>query len=168
MPSLGADMDEGTVLEWHVSPGDAVHRGDIVAVVDTDKSEIDIEGFEDGVVEELLVGPGDRSPSARRSPHRAGAEAPRRERPPRLRSLTRRAAARRGISASIDRRARHLAIDLHGRRIGPARGDPRGRRRARRPGTTRPPTVRPPAPPPRGAEHSTAARPGRATRSPGS
>ena len=31
MPSLGADMDVGTVLEWQVAPGDAVHRGDIVA-----------------------------------------------------------------------------------------------------------------------------------------
>ena len=51
MPSLGADMTEGTLLEWLVQPGDTVHRGDIVAVVDTSKSAIDIEVFEDGVVE---------------------------------------------------------------------------------------------------------------------
>ena len=50
MPSLGADMDEGTLVEWLVAPGDAVHRGDIVAVVDTAKSAIEIEVFEDGVV----------------------------------------------------------------------------------------------------------------------
>lgn len=55
MPSLGADMDRGTVTEWRVGPGDVVHRGDIVAVVDTEKSDIDVEVFEDGVVEELLV-----------------------------------------------------------------------------------------------------------------
>ena len=55
MPSLGADMDAGTILEWRVQPGDAVHRGDIVAVVDTEKSDIEVEVFEDGVVEELLV-----------------------------------------------------------------------------------------------------------------
>jgi pyruvate dehydrogenase E2 component (dihydrolipoamide acetyltransferase) len=55
MPSLGADMDTGTVLEWRVHPGDAVHRGDIVAVVDTEKSDIDVEVFEDGVIQELLV-----------------------------------------------------------------------------------------------------------------
>jgi pyruvate dehydrogenase E2 component (dihydrolipoamide acetyltransferase) len=55
MPSLGADMERGTVLEWRVRPGDVVHRGDIVAVVDTEKSDIDVEVFEDGVVEELLV-----------------------------------------------------------------------------------------------------------------
>ena len=55
MPSLGADMDSGTVIEWRVAPGDVVHRGDIVAVVDTDKSDIEVEVFDNGVVEELLV-----------------------------------------------------------------------------------------------------------------
>jgi pyruvate dehydrogenase E2 component (dihydrolipoamide acetyltransferase) len=55
MPSLGADMDVGTILEWRVQPGDTVHRGDIVAVVDTEKSDIEVEVFEDGVVDELLV-----------------------------------------------------------------------------------------------------------------
>ena len=58
MPSLGADMTEGTLLEWLVRPGDTVHRGDIVAVVDTSKSAIDVEVFVDGVVTELLVEPG--------------------------------------------------------------------------------------------------------------
>ena len=62
MPSLGADMTEGTLLEWLVRPGDVVHRGDIVAVVDTSKSAIDIEVFEDGVVTELLVEPGTTVP----------------------------------------------------------------------------------------------------------
>ena len=55
MPSLGADMDSGTVLEWLVHPGDAVHRGDLVAVVKTDKADIEVEIFEDGVIGELLV-----------------------------------------------------------------------------------------------------------------
>ncbi len=58
MPSLGADMDEGTLLEWLVKPGDAVHKGDVIAVVDTAKSAIDVEVFEDGVVAQLLVEPG--------------------------------------------------------------------------------------------------------------
>jgi pyruvate dehydrogenase E2 component (dihydrolipoamide acetyltransferase) len=55
MPSLGADMDTGTVTQWLVHPGDTVHRGDIVAVVDTDKADVEVEVFEDGVIEELLV-----------------------------------------------------------------------------------------------------------------
>jgi pyruvate dehydrogenase E2 component (dihydrolipoamide acetyltransferase) len=58
MPSLGADMDEGTLVEWMVSVGDTVHRGDVIAVVDTAKSAIEIEVFQDGVVDELLVQPG--------------------------------------------------------------------------------------------------------------
>jgi pyruvate dehydrogenase E2 component (dihydrolipoamide acetyltransferase) len=58
MPSLGADMDEGTLLEWLVRPGDTVHRGDIVAVVDTAKSAVEVECFADGVVEALVVDPG--------------------------------------------------------------------------------------------------------------
>jgi pyruvate dehydrogenase E2 component (dihydrolipoamide acetyltransferase) len=55
MPSLGADMDEGRVIEWRVAPGDSVHRGDLIAVVETEKSDIDIEIWHDGVVEEFLV-----------------------------------------------------------------------------------------------------------------
>jgi pyruvate dehydrogenase E2 component (dihydrolipoamide acetyltransferase) len=60
MPSLGADMEEGTIAEWLVKPGDTVHRGDIVAVVDTDKADVDVEIFESGVLEEILVPAGER------------------------------------------------------------------------------------------------------------
>ncbi|MGZ5405819.1 MAG: biotin/lipoyl-containing protein, partial [Nocardioides sp.] len=62
MPSLGADMESGMLLEWLVAPGDRVHRGDLMAVVDTDKSAVEIESFTDGVVERLLVEPGTRVP----------------------------------------------------------------------------------------------------------
>jgi pyruvate dehydrogenase E2 component (dihydrolipoamide acetyltransferase) len=67
MPSLGADMDEGRVVEWRVAVGDTVHRGDLIAVVETEKSDIDIEIWHDGVVEEFLVEVGQLSTSARRS-----------------------------------------------------------------------------------------------------
>jgi pyruvate dehydrogenase E2 component (dihydrolipoamide acetyltransferase) len=62
MPSLGADMDEGTLVEWLVKVGDTVHRGDIVAVVDTTKSAIEVEVFTDGVVQKLLIEPGTTVP----------------------------------------------------------------------------------------------------------
>jgi pyruvate dehydrogenase E2 component (dihydrolipoamide acetyltransferase) len=62
MPSLGADMTAGTLLEWRVNPGDAVHRGDIMAVVDTDKSAIEVESFSDGVVQDIVVQPGQKVP----------------------------------------------------------------------------------------------------------
>lgn len=58
MPSLGADMEWGTLSEWRVAPGDRVARGDIIAVVQTEKSDVDVEVFETGVVEALLVEPG--------------------------------------------------------------------------------------------------------------
>jgi pyruvate dehydrogenase E2 component (dihydrolipoamide acetyltransferase) len=58
MPSLGADMDKGTLTEWLVHPGDHVAKGDIVAVVQTDKSDVEVEVFETGVVAALLVEPG--------------------------------------------------------------------------------------------------------------
>ena len=55
MPTLGADMDEGTLDEWRVKPGDTVTRGQIVAVVETTKAAVEIECWHDGVVQELLV-----------------------------------------------------------------------------------------------------------------
>jgi pyruvate dehydrogenase E2 component (dihydrolipoamide acetyltransferase) len=55
MPSLGADMEAGTLIEWLVKPGDRIKRGDIVAVVDTQKGAIEIETFESGQIEKLLV-----------------------------------------------------------------------------------------------------------------
>ena len=62
MPSLGADMDAGRVSKWLVKPGDAVRRGDIVAVVETEKSTIEVEIFDTGVIEALLVPEGDEVP----------------------------------------------------------------------------------------------------------
>jgi pyruvate dehydrogenase E2 component (dihydrolipoamide acetyltransferase) len=62
LPSLGADMDEGTLLTWHVKPGDAVKRGQVVAVVDTAKAAVDVEIWHDGVVQSLQVQPGDKVP----------------------------------------------------------------------------------------------------------
>jgi pyruvate dehydrogenase E2 component (dihydrolipoamide acetyltransferase) len=62
LPALGADMDDGTILEWHVAPGARVKRGDVVAVVETDKGAIDVEIFMDGVVREIVVAPGTRIP----------------------------------------------------------------------------------------------------------
>jgi pyruvate dehydrogenase E2 component (dihydrolipoamide acetyltransferase) len=62
MPSLGADMEEGTLLEWLVRPGTPVRKGDIVAVVDTAKAAVEVETFATGVIDEILVQPGQRVP----------------------------------------------------------------------------------------------------------
>ncbi|WP_432752173.1 2-oxo acid dehydrogenase subunit E2 [Streptomyces sp. JL2001] len=62
MPSLGADMDEGTLSQWLVRPGDEVTRGDVIAVVETAKSAIEVECFQSGTVDALLVDEGTTVP----------------------------------------------------------------------------------------------------------
>lgn len=62
MPSLGADMEAGTLVEWLVKPGDQAKRGDIIAVVETQKGAIEIEIFDTGTIERILVEVGTKVP----------------------------------------------------------------------------------------------------------
>ena len=62
MPSLGADMEAGTLVEWKVRPGDRVARGQVVALVETQKGAIDVEIWESGVVDRLVAEPGTKLP----------------------------------------------------------------------------------------------------------
>lgn len=62
MPSLGADMEEGKLVEWLAKPGDKVRKGDVVAVVETQKGAVEIEIFEAGEIEALLATPGQTLP----------------------------------------------------------------------------------------------------------
>lgn len=62
MPSLGADMEDGTLVEQLIGPGDPVHRGDIIAAVETQKGAIEIEVFEDGFLDKWLVPLGTKVP----------------------------------------------------------------------------------------------------------
>jgi len=62
MPSLGADMESGTLVDWRVKPGDAVKRGDVVALVETEKGVIEVEIFETGIIDSLAVRPGQKVP----------------------------------------------------------------------------------------------------------
>jgi len=55
MPSLGADMQSAVLMEWKVKEGDHVSKGDVIAEVETSKGVIEIEVFEDGIVEKILV-----------------------------------------------------------------------------------------------------------------
>lgn len=55
-------MEAGTLVEWLKKPGDAVARGDIIAIVDTEKGAIEIEVFDDGVIERTVVEPGHTVP----------------------------------------------------------------------------------------------------------
>jgi pyruvate dehydrogenase E2 component (dihydrolipoamide acetyltransferase) len=62
MPSLGADMEAGTLVKWCVSEGDHVLRGEIVAEVETDKGTIEVEAFHTGTVRQLLQEEGAKVP----------------------------------------------------------------------------------------------------------
>ena len=101
LPSMGADMDEGKLLEWKVQPGDAVKRGQVIAVVDTSKAAVDVEVWHDGVVTELLVRPGDTVPVGTVMARLNGAQQPK-EIPP----------LRKPASPAARKRARELDIDI--------------------------------------------------------
>lgn len=60
MPLLGADMEAGTLVEWLKKAGDRVTRGDIIAVVETQKGAIEIEVFQTGMIETLFAEPGQK------------------------------------------------------------------------------------------------------------
>ena len=62
MPRLGADMTAGTLISWLKKTGERVARGDIIAEVDTDKGVIEVEVFTSGVLEKVLVQPGEEVP----------------------------------------------------------------------------------------------------------
>jgi pyruvate dehydrogenase E2 component (dihydrolipoamide acetyltransferase) len=62
MPTLGADMQAGTLVAWRKRAGEAVRRGEIIAEVDTEKGVIDIEVFHDGVLDEIVVPVGSKVP----------------------------------------------------------------------------------------------------------
>jgi len=55
MPSLGADMESAVLMQWNVEVGDEVKKGEVIAEIETSKSVIEIEVFQDGIVEKLLV-----------------------------------------------------------------------------------------------------------------
>lgn len=59
MPQVGQDLTEGELIEWNVKVGDHVKKGDVLAVVESEKASFEVEAYEDGVVLELLYEPGD-------------------------------------------------------------------------------------------------------------
>ncbi|MFW7379552.1 MAG: dihydrolipoamide acetyltransferase family protein [Oligoflexus sp.] len=62
MPSLGADMDFGILVQWHVKPGDQVQRGDVVAEVETEKGVIEVEIWQSGTIGTLIAKAGEKIP----------------------------------------------------------------------------------------------------------
>ncbi|MDR1068251.1 MAG: dihydrolipoyl dehydrogenase [Clostridiales Family XIII bacterium] len=59
MPKLGFNMDKGKLITWYKQEGDAVSKGDALFSLETDKTSIDVEVTQDGVVRKLLIAEGD-------------------------------------------------------------------------------------------------------------
>ena len=112
MPSLGADMEEGKLLEWKIKPGDAVKRGDIVAVVDTSKAAVEVEIWQDGVVQELLTQPGETVPVGTVMARLAGAGEAEPPEKPKEAPKEVPAALRKPASPAARKRARELDVDI--------------------------------------------------------
>ena len=62
MPVLSDTMDKGKLIRWRVKEGDVVHKGDVIAEVESDKAIMEVQTFKDGVVKKLLVKEGDKVP----------------------------------------------------------------------------------------------------------
>ena len=62
MPRLSDTMEEGTIAQWLVAEGAEVERGAIIAEIETDKAVMDLEAYEGGVLEKILVDVGQTVP----------------------------------------------------------------------------------------------------------
>jgi pyruvate dehydrogenase E2 component (dihydrolipoyllysine-residue acetyltransferase) len=62
MPRLSDTMEEGTIGRWLVKEGDAVHEGDVVAEIETDKATMEYQAYADGTVLRILVPDGGTAP----------------------------------------------------------------------------------------------------------
>jgi len=62
MPKLGFDMAEGSLVEWVKQVGDEIAEGDVVAIIETDKANVEVTAFKTGVLRSLLVEAGDIVP----------------------------------------------------------------------------------------------------------
>ncbi|QUH00728.1 pyruvate dehydrogenase complex dihydrolipoamide acetyltransferase [Saccharopolyspora erythraea] len=62
MPRLSDTMEEGVIANWRKQVGDKVNRGDVVAEIETDKALMELEAYDDGVLEKVLVGEGETVP----------------------------------------------------------------------------------------------------------
>jgi pyruvate dehydrogenase E2 component (dihydrolipoamide acetyltransferase) len=62
MPRLSDTMEEGTIGHWLKKPGDEIKKGDILAEIETDKATMDLEAYETGTLQQILVQEGETVP----------------------------------------------------------------------------------------------------------
>src|SRR5438067_4145522 len=66
MPKMGYDMTEGKLLRWIKHEGDTITKGEAVAEIETDKVNIEVEAFDSGVLQRILVQEGETVPVGER------------------------------------------------------------------------------------------------------
>ena len=59
MPRLSDTMEQGTIIKWHVTEGQDVSAGDVLADVETDKATMEMQSFDDGRIASLSVAEGE-------------------------------------------------------------------------------------------------------------
>jgi pyruvate dehydrogenase E1 component beta subunit len=62
MPKLSEAMETGKVIQWLKKEGDSIKGGDVIAEIETDKANVEVEAFGSGVLRKILVGPGGTVP----------------------------------------------------------------------------------------------------------
>src|SRR4029079_8038126 len=62
LAKLSPTMDEGTIVSWNKKEGDAVKVGDVLAVIETDKDNMEMESLSAGVLRKSLVPAGGKAP----------------------------------------------------------------------------------------------------------
>ena len=62
MPKLSEAMESGKIIKWLKREGDRVAGGDILAEVETDKADVEMEAFGAGVLRKVLVQAGEKAP----------------------------------------------------------------------------------------------------------
>jgi len=62
MPKLSEAMETGKVIKWLKKEGDTIKGGDVIAEIETDKANVEIEAFGSGVLRKILVGEGGQVP----------------------------------------------------------------------------------------------------------
>ncbi|CAI0552413.1 unnamed protein product [Linum tenue] len=62
MPALSSTMTEGKIVSWIKSEGDLLSKGESVVVVESDKADMDVETFYDGILAAIVVPEGESAP----------------------------------------------------------------------------------------------------------
>src|SRR5437870_4297799 len=62
MPKLSEAMESGKIIKWLKKEGDRIQGGDILAEVETDKADVEMEAFGAGVLRKILVPAGEQAP----------------------------------------------------------------------------------------------------------